>query len=84
MWSMTHWNGGILARSLSSSTTHLIVGPTQSMVKYKAAVANNIPVVVFEWLRDSIEAGAVLSTVSYTLVSLIRWTVFSTLFRLNL
>ena len=58
----------MLARTLSSATTHVIVGATQSMLKYKAAVANNIPVVVVKWLLDSIERGAVLATVAYTLV----------------
>ena len=39
-----------------------------SQVKYRAAVANNIPVVVIEWLLKSIENGTVLPTEKYTLV----------------
>ena len=38
-------------------------------VKYRAALANNIPVVVVEWLLNSIESGTVLPTEKYTLVS---------------
>ncbi|XP_063689022.1 PAX-interacting protein 1-like [Bolinopsis microptera] len=67
VWSMVHWNGGVLARTLSQKTTHLIVGAHQSLVKYRAAVANNIPVVVIEWLLDSIERGTVLPTDQYIL-----------------
>lgn len=32
VWSMVHWNGGVLARTLSQKTTHLIVGANQSLV----------------------------------------------------
>ncbi|KAI1754104.1 poly polymerase catalytic domain-containing protein [Xylaria castorea] len=64
--------GGVLAKSVSASTTHLVTTETdyqKPSAKVKSAQANDIPIVPFQWLEDCFSQNTRLDEATYGLAS---------------
>ncbi|KAI0404429.1 poly polymerase catalytic domain-containing protein [Xylaria palmicola] len=64
--------GGVLAKSVSSATTHLITTETdyqKPSAKVKSAQASGIPIVSFQWLEDCLAQNTRLNEAAYDLAS---------------
>ncbi|KAI1367844.1 poly polymerase catalytic domain-containing protein [Xylaria arbuscula] len=62
--------GATLAKSVDSSTTHLVTTETdyrKPSVKVKAAQASGIPIVTFEWLQDCLDREKHMNEQAYSL-----------------
>ncbi|KAI0547680.1 poly polymerase catalytic domain-containing protein [Xylaria curta] len=64
--------GGLLAKSVSASTTHLVTSEAdynKPSAKVKSAQANDIPIVTFQWLEDCLNQNTRLDEATYSLAS---------------
>ncbi|KAF2964285.1 hypothetical protein GQX73_g9298 [Xylaria multiplex] len=64
--------GGVLAKSVSASTTHLVTTETdyqKPSTKVKSAQANGIPIVTFEWLEKCLSQNLHLKEDTYGFTS---------------
>ncbi|KAI3331669.1 PARP-domain-containing protein [Xylariaceae sp. AK1471] len=67
--------GGTLAKSVSTSTTHLVTTEAdyqKPSAKVKSAQANDIPIVTFQWLEDCFTQNTHLAESAYEFVSQTR------------
>jgi poly [ADP-ribose] polymerase len=64
--------GGTLAKTISSSTTHLVTTEAdyeKPSAKVKSAQANGIPIVTFQWLEDCLTQNTHLAESGYEVVT---------------